>query len=238
MRNWPASAVMSARPIASPGRGRGVVAVLARGVCIALLLATIALPHAAVAGDAKAANFFGEAAADSVRQVADRVVSSNNNRSRPFLIIDKANAKVFLFSDQGQLRGATGVLLGLARGDDAVAGIGNRKISSIKPAERITPAGRFTASMGHDIGGRTILWVDYANSIALHRVITSNPQERRLERLASASPSERRISYGCINVPVEFFEKFVIPAFTGTQGIVYIIPETRPVAESLFGGST
>jgi hypothetical protein len=211
------------------------VSVLAAGVCIGLLLAIIVFPKAVAASDSRGANFFGETVSDSVRHVADRIVTSNDNRNLPFIIIDKMNAELFLFNDQGQLRGTTRVLLGLARGDDSVAGIGTRKMSSIHPEERTTPAGRFTASMGHDTGGRTILWVDYDNSIALHRVVTTNPKERRLERLASASSSERRISYGCINVPVAFFEKQVVPAFTGTNGIVYIMPETRPIEESLFG---
>jgi len=226
----------SHRPPANPIFRRGLVTFLAAGVCIALLLGTIALPGAAAARVLKAANFLGEPVSDKARQVADRVVSSNNNRSLPFIIIDKVNAEVFLFDDHGQLRGATPALLGLARGDDSVAGIGNRKMSTIRPGERTTPAGRFVASMGHDNVGHTILWVDYADSIALHRVVTTNPKEHRLERLASGLSSERRISYGCINVPVKFFEKIVMPAFTGTNGIVYIIPETRSVGESLYGG--
>jgi hypothetical protein len=168
--------------------------------------------------------------------VAGKAVALNNNRGLPFIVIDKVNAAVFLFDERGQLRGATRALLGLARGDDSVPGIGNRKMASIRPEERTTPAGRFAASMGHDSRGQTILWVDYAAAIALHRVVTSNPKERRLERLASGSADERRISYGCINVPAEFFEKLVTPAFAGTNGVVYIIPETRSIGDSLFGG--
>jgi hypothetical protein len=63
----------------------------------------------------------------------------------------------------------------------------------------------------------------------LHPVITSNPKERRAERLASPTPLDNRISYGCINVPVDFFKRVVSPAFTGTSGIVYILPETRSI---------
>jgi hypothetical protein len=43
-----------------------------------------------------------------------------------------------------------------------------------------------------------------------------------------------RISYGCINVPAKFFDTVVSPAFTGTKGIVYVLPETRPRRE-IFG---
>ena len=68
----------------------------------------------------------------------------------------------------------------------------------------------------------------------MHRVVTSNTKERRAQRLASSSPSERRISYGCINIPVKFYDTVVSPAFTGTDGIVYVLPEIRSPRE-VFG---
>jgi hypothetical protein len=75
--------------------------------------------------------------------------------------------------------------------------------------------------------GEEILWVDYDAAVALHRVITSVPQERRLQRLKSLVPSDHRITYGCINVPGPFFEAIVIPAFKEKNGVVYILPETK-----------
>jgi hypothetical protein len=65
-------------------------------------------------------------------------------------------------------------------------------------------------------------------------VITTNPKERRLHRLATATPKDNRISYGCINVPVAFYETVVGPAFTGTEGIVYVLPEVRSMRD-VFG---
>jgi hypothetical protein len=41
--------------------------------------------------------------------------------------------------------------------------------------------------------------------------------------------ADNRITYGCINVPVKFFEGVVKPAFTGTSGVVYILPEIEPM---------
>ncbi len=102
----------------------------------------------------------------------------------PFAIVDKVDAKVFVFDARGRLRGAALALLGLARGDYAVPGIGDRKLSDIRPEERTTPAGRFVASLGYNFKGKTSFWVDYINAVSLHRVITTNPGERRLRRLA------------------------------------------------------
>ncbi len=163
--------------------------------------------------------------------MADWVVDLGDNNGLPFLIIDKVGGKVFMFDKNGQLRGATAALLGLARGDDAVPGIGERKLSSIRAEERITPAGRFVAAMGDELGGPQVLWVDYDAGIALHPVITTNPKEHRLQRLATPTPLDNRISFGCINVPAKFFQSTVTPTFSGTDGIVYILPEFHAIRE-------
>jgi hypothetical protein len=65
----------------------------------------------------------------------------------------------------------------------------------------------------------------------LHPVVTTNPKEHRLERLASATPEDNRITFGCINVAAAFYEEVVRPTFTGTSGVVYILPEATPLNE-------
>jgi hypothetical protein len=186
------------------------------------------------AGKPGQADFKDAAPSDEARQLADWILHSNNNRRLPFLIIDKKRAMVFVFHADGLLRGMAPVLLGLAIGDDSVPGIGQRKLSAIRPSERTTPAGRFVAALDRDLHGGDILWVDYDAAIALHRVSTTVPTERRLQRLASPTPLDNRVSYGCINVPVEFFDHVVRSAFKGTNGIVYVLPETRS-AHDVFG---
>ena len=162
--------------------------------------------------------------------MADWVVASADNGSQPFIIIDKKNADAFVFDHQGQVLGSAPVLLGLAVGDDSVPGIGNKPLSAIPPKDRTTPAGRFVAFLGHE-GKSNILWVDYKDNIALHRVVTSRPKDHRLERLATPTPLDNRISFGCINVPFDFFDHIVLPAFRSTKGIVYILPEVRAMRD-------
>jgi hypothetical protein len=186
----------------------------------------------AVAPHPKRANFEREAKSANARHMADWVMDSGDNRRMPFAIVDKTDAKVFVFDSDGRLRGAAPALLGLAQGDYSVPGIGKRKMSDIRPEERTTPAGRFVASLGFNFYRKDVLWVDYAGAISLHRVVTNNPKERRLERLATPTPLDNRISYGCINVPARFFDDVVKPAFTGTYGIVYVLPETRSIGET------
>lgn len=175
----------------------------------------------------KRVNFKRERVSIEARHVADWVVDSGDNRRMPFAIVDKTQARIFVFNADGLLRGAAYVLLGSAYGDYSVPGIGDRKLSSIRPEERTTPAGRFVASLGRNLGGEDVLWVDYGAAVSLHRVITTNPKEHRLQRLATTTLFDKRISYGCINVPAKFFDNVVRRAFTGTNGIVYVLPDTR-----------
>lgn len=161
-----------------------------------------------------------------VLAMADWVVARGDAQGLPFVVIDKVHAQVAAFDAQGQLQGAGPALLGAARGDVSPPGAGTMKLADITPAMRITPAGRFEAGFGHDFGPHDVLWVDYDDAIALHRVVTSNATERRLERLATPSVLDNRISYGCINVPVRFYEGVIQPLFKPANGIVYILPET------------
>ena len=84
---------------------------------------------------------------------------------------------------------------------------------------------------GPAAGGQTVLWVNFADAISLHPVVTANRSERRQERLDSPEADDNRITYGCINVPADFYDKVVRRTFTGTKGVVYVLPETQPLDE-------
>lgn len=182
-------------------------------------------------GALKRADFSADAhPSRDARFVADWVVDSADNQQLPFAILDKVNAQVFVFDRNGRQRGVAPVLLGGAKGDDSVPGIGERKMADIQPHERTTPAGRFVAEPGRNMQGEDIIWVDYGAAVSMHRVRANNPAERRLERLASPAADDNRISYGCINIPAEFFDKVVSPAFH-PRGVVYVLPEQRSLGE-------
>jgi len=154
--------------------------------------------------------------------IADRALTAD----RPWAVLDKKNARLHLFDPFGALQASTPVLLGAASGDDSVPGIGDRKISDIRPFEKTTPAGRFLTEPGTNLQGEDIVWVDYDAAISMHRVRPLKG-ERRLERLASRATRDNRISYGCINVPAGFYDRWLKPAFGGRAGILYVLPETR-----------
>lgn len=172
------------------------------------------------------------------QRLATWVVASADNGDRHFAVVDKKNAQVLVFDVGGRLVGATPVLLGYAAGDDTVPGIGQRPIEQVRPEERTTPAGRFVAESGLNALNEDVVWVDYEAAVSMHRVRATNPAERRLERLASPTADDNRISFGCINMPPAFFDTIVWPAFGGRRGIVYVLPEHKTLEEVFPGVGT
>jgi hypothetical protein len=193
---------------------------------VALLMASL-LPMPA--GSASSPfNADSSKSSSAIASFAEWVRESGDNQNLPFLIVDKVAAKVAVFDARGNPRAIAPALLGQARGDHSVPGIGERPIPSIKPHERTTPAGRFLAQIGTNLDGEDILWVDYDAAVSLHRVRSNNAAERRLQRLASPSAADNRISYGCINVPIPFYDDVVRPTIGAGKAIVYVMPETKP----------
>ncbi len=159
---------------------------------------------------------------------------SADNAGLPFMVIDKRQAHLWVFDRSGRRLGDAPVLLGSARGDHTVPGIGDRELSQIRPEERTTPAGRFVADIGMNLRGEDVVWVDYDSGVSMHRVLTTNPKERRVERLATPTPKDNRVSYGCINVPKAFFESVVTRTVGRGNSVVYVLPESGPL-HSVFG---
>ena len=175
------------------------------------------------------ADFLQEQVSDRARDLGDWVVRTGDHQGAPFVLVDKIDARVYVFNSHGRLQGAAPALLGLTLGDEGVEGIGSRPLSRILPQERTTPSGRFEAALAQNLAGQIILWVDYEQGISLHPLRSVDAKERRLERLLSSTATDNRISYGCINVPVEFWRDTVLPAFKDTVGLVYVMPESSPL---------
>lgn len=161
-----------------------------------------------------------------VRDIANWALATGDNQMRDFIVIDKRSAQLYVLDRFGRLRGSTPVLLGAALGDISPPGIGRLAVFDVKPFERVTPAGRFIAERGHNLRGEDIVWLDYEAAVSIHRVVTSNASERRLERLTTPTPDDNRISYGCINVEPRFFEEYIRPIFGLHRAIVYVLPES------------
>ncbi len=188
-------------------------------------------PHAA-----RFADFGAQTPSPDARFIADWVADSGDNGGVDFIIVDKLRAKVYVFDARAHLRASAPVLIGAALGDALAPGTGSLPWDDVRPKDRITPAGRFVAERGHDETGQDVIWVDYDAAIAMHRVFTADPQEHRLERLATKSVTDKRISYGCINVGAAFFEAYIKPVFARHPAVVYVLPDTLPVRQ-VFGAA-
>jgi hypothetical protein len=179
-------------------------------------------------------DFSAERVSADALYTAEWVVDSADNHGQPFAIVDKREARFYVFDPDGHLTGATAVLIGLTRGDQSIPGIEHRTPASLAPMERTTPAGRFATQPGRNDKGEEIVWVDYAASLAIHRLRPAPAYEHRAARLASASTDDKRISFGCIVVPVDFYEGTVAASLGKRRGVVYVLPESSSV-QAMFG---
>lgn len=170
--------------------------------------------------------------APQAQRVADWVVATADNQGLPYAIVDKPNASLALFDADGTLRAQVPVLLGIALGDHSTPGVGSKRLAEIGPAEKTTPAGRFLARFGTAAGKHKVLWVDYADSVALHPIPPgASPNEHRRQRLLSPESDDNRITFGCINVPSTFYSKNLRPLFLKQGGYVYVLPDEKPLDE-------
>jgi hypothetical protein len=168
------------------------------------------------------------------RRLVDWVLASDDHGSSVFIVVDKRAAVLYLFDGQARLQASSPVLLGAALGDASVPGIGVRPLALVRPEERTTPAGRFVAERGRNAQGEDVVWVDYDAAVSMHRVRATQPRERRLQRLATPSADDNRISYGCINVPVAFYDRHIAPTFARQRALVYVLPDTATL-QQIFG---
>lgn len=200
---------------------------LALAIALPGLLAGVGPAWAARPGAEPAAPQVQEAPAE-IAHFASAVRDSGDAHGRAFAVLDKPAARLWVFDRQGRLLAGTPVLLGQAPGDVAPADIGRRPLSRVQPHEKITSAGRYLTEAGRNTHGEDIVWLDYDAALSMHRV-RDIPGEQRPERLRTPGVDDNRISFGCINVPVRFYEDTVAPLFRRRAGVVYVLPETQPV---------
>ncbi len=182
----------------------------------------------------RVADFGNALPSAEARAVADWIARVDDHQGKAFVVVDKKSAHLYVFNAQARLQASSPVLLGEALGDDSVPGIGDRPIEEVRPHERTTPAGRFVGERGRNARGEDVVWVDYDAAVSMHRVVTSNAAEQRLQRLATPSISDNRISYGCINIPHAFYDAYIRPAFSTQSSIIYVLPDVARI-QQFFG---
>ena len=183
------------------------------------------------APQASPAKFGTEMPSPDARLLANWVVGTHDNGQHAFILVDKKEARAYVFRPDGQLQDSAPVLLGAAHGDTIAPGSGDKPLSAMTQDEKITPTGRFVAKPGVNADDEDVIWVDYDAAISMHRVRPKVESEHRLERLASLATDDNRISFGCINLPVTFYEDVARPTVDRYGAVIYVLPEQRSVQE-------
>lgn len=192
----------------------------------AFLVGSLAAGHAA-AGTPSA----------QVREVMQWVTATGDHNGKPFAIVDKKQARLHVFDQTGRFVDSSVALLGATVGDDTAPGVGARaQRGEVGPEERTTPAGRFESMPGKNLTGEHVVWVDYASAFAIHRLRPGRAYEPRKQRMGTPTPEDNRASLGCVIVPESFYTRVVQRVLGNSRGVVYVLPETRPVGE-LFGAA-
>jgi hypothetical protein len=185
-------------------------------------LAALVVSGLAVAGAARAEITISQ----DVWRLARQVSNSGDHGHMPFAIVDKRAAQLVVFHPDGRLAGGTAALLGSARGDHSLPGVGERAQSrSLRPEDTTTPAGRFISQPGRNHTGEAVIWVDLPAALAIHRLRPGASHAARARWLASPLAADKRVSQGCVVVSVSFFERVVQPLLGGSRSVVYVMPE-------------
>lgn len=191
---------------------------------VAACAVALAAWHPAHAAEAVAAP--AHEAPQPALDLALRIVRSGDNANMPFAVVDKHAAMVMVYRADGTLAGASTALLGLTPGDDSLPGVGYRtQTGQLRIADRTTPAGRFESLPGRNTSGEKVVWLDYDKAFAIHRLRPAPAVEKRVQRMASANPRDKRISAGCVVVPEAFFDGVIQPTLGQGKAVVYVMPE-------------
>lgn len=152
------------------------------------------------------------------------------NEISPIIVVDKSAAKMFVYFPQDGTVLSGPVLLGKVKGDHI--NLADFNINTNSPA--ITPAGTFWANkkFSAKLNESILSFVEgHISFIAIHPVFTKIPAERRLQRLTSSETYDNRISNGCINLGLEFFN--VIYAMLPSRSKLIILPESDSVIDDI-----
>lgn len=152
--------------------------------------------------------------------LAQWVTANGDAGGLPFVVVDKAQARIHRFDGEGRLQASGSVLLSALQVDD--------------PALAATPAGRFVAHPDLLHGGG-LAWYGRNGELLLHGPQSGQAPGRAAYRLASLDTSDRRISDGSLHVEAGFYQQH-LQALRGRPSVAYVLPEQLGMDE-VFGGA-
>ena len=129
--------------------------------------------------------------------------------------------------DAGQIAALTTSEIRELSTNQIAAGLSTTQIVALTPAQ---VAAFTTDQLVNGLTTAQLAAIDDDSAVSIHPTATGVPAERRVERLASPSPDDNRVTHGCINVAPEFYEQVIRPTFE-RGGVFYILPDKDSLAE-------
>jgi len=170
-------------------------------------------------------NARGKTISPDALKTAQWVLDTGDTKGYPFIVTDKVGATMYFFDENGSLLKKAPVLVGKNVGD----------VLGKDDSGRVTPSGRFEMSAEVDNTYGPVLSVlgtdmkdsetGEASQVAIHRLALHNPSEKRGQRIATETPLDNRISWGCMNLDNKVMDWAATKYPFG--GVVYILPETE-----------
>jgi hypothetical protein len=172
------------------------------------------------------------AAALRVSRIADR------NGDQDFLLIDKVAGRIFAF-EHGTPTFSGAALTGESLTDIIPQDAFSKSFSETRGLKyKVTPAGRFTVSPGHDPAYGETLDVNEVHGkdwdVSIHRVWLGAPSEHRDVRLRTPTGQDKHITYGCIDVDAETMRQLLRHLPHKARIPLYILPVDEHLVATLF----
>ena len=183
-------------------------------------VAAVSMALAITTGTTLAIPTEANAATPTETAVVQNIVAQNDNQGKQFIVADKQAGTLTMYTASGQQITSTPALFGKTAGDSV--------------SSKNTPSGRFETKQANVStegygGSAQVLTQNGQNlqlggsSYAIHRVYTKYASENRQGRLDTPTATDNRISLGCINVPVDFYDTYLN---SDQATVVYVMPET------------
>jgi hypothetical protein len=167
-----------------------------------------------------------------VSQIAER------NGDRDYLMLDKAHGRVIAFQ-QGRPTFSGAALSGENPSDYLAPDAFTLSFAQQKGLKyKITPAGRYTVSVGFDPHYGQTLDVNEVQGtdwdIAIHKVWLGAPAEHRDLRLRTSSNDDKHITYGCIDVDGATMQGLLDRVTSEDHTVLYILPQDATLVSRFF----
>jgi hypothetical protein len=157
---------------------------------------------------------------------------------KDYLMLDKARGRIIVFED-GKPTFSGAALTGENTADYMAPGQTELTFHETNGLKyKVTPAGRYTVSIGYDPAYGETLDVNEIQGkdwdIAIHKVWLGAPAEHREARLRSASTQDKHITYGCIDVDGPTMQGLMDRLPDEEHTPIYILPQDESLIIKLF----